>query len=107
MDKPPTTTSEGTQLPGWRGVDHIGITVPDIEQATTFFVDVLGCELLYEREPPGDDSPRHRLGVPPAAASRPSASCVAPTARTSSCLSSPRLISARSSRDQATSGYST
>jgi catechol 2,3-dioxygenase-like lactoylglutathione lyase family enzyme len=56
------TTSEG--LPGLRGVDHVGITVPDMEQATAFFVDVLGCELLYEREPPGDDSPRDRLGVP-------------------------------------------
>jgi catechol 2,3-dioxygenase-like lactoylglutathione lyase family enzyme len=39
--------------------------VPDIEQATAFFVDVLGCELLYECEPPRDDSPRARLGVPP------------------------------------------
>ena len=35
-----------------------------MEQATAFFVDVLGCELLYEREPPGDDTPRERLGVP-------------------------------------------
>ena len=64
MDEPPTTTSEGTQLPGSRGIDHIGITVPDIEQASAFFVDVLGCKLLYEREPPGDDSLRDRLGVP-------------------------------------------
>ncbi|MGH3107316.1 MAG: VOC family protein, partial [Rubrobacter sp.] len=37
----------GPVLPGLRGVDHIGITVPDMEQATSFFVDVLGCELLY------------------------------------------------------------
>src|SRR3712207_5337877 len=65
VDEPPTTTGEGTRLPGLRGVDHVGITVPDIEQATAFFVDVLGCELLYEREPPRDDSPRDRLGVPP------------------------------------------
>jgi catechol 2,3-dioxygenase-like lactoylglutathione lyase family enzyme len=63
-DPPPTKTSKGTRLPGLRGVDHVGITAPDIEQATAFFVDVLGCELLYEREPPGDDSPRDRLGVP-------------------------------------------
>src|SRR5918998_3059518 len=64
VDEPSTTTSEGTSLPGLRGVEHVGITVPDIEQATAFFVDVLGCELLYEREPPRDDSPRDRLGVP-------------------------------------------
>ena len=64
MDELTTTSGDGPALPGLRGVDHIGITVPDIEQATAFFVDVLGCELLYEREPPGDDSPRERLGVP-------------------------------------------
>jgi catechol 2,3-dioxygenase-like lactoylglutathione lyase family enzyme len=65
VDEPPTATGEGTSLPGLRGVDHVGITVPNMELATAFFVDVLGCELLYEREPPGDDTPRDRLGVPP------------------------------------------
>jgi catechol 2,3-dioxygenase-like lactoylglutathione lyase family enzyme len=64
VDETPMTAGEGVGLPGLRGVDHLGITVPDIEQATAFFVDVLGCELLYEREPPRDDSPRDRLGVP-------------------------------------------
>jgi catechol 2,3-dioxygenase-like lactoylglutathione lyase family enzyme len=64
VDELTTTIGEGPELPGLRGVDHIGITVPDMEQATAFFVDVLGCELLYEREPPGDDAPRDRLGVP-------------------------------------------
>lgn len=34
-------------LPGLTGLDHIGITVPDIEEATHFLVDVLGCEYLY------------------------------------------------------------
>ena len=64
MDERHTTTGKNTGLPGLRGIDHVGITVPDIEQATAFFADVLGCELLYEREPPRDDSPRDRLGVP-------------------------------------------
>ena len=64
MDEPSTTSGEGAGLPGLCGVDHMGITVPNMEQATAFFVDVLGCEVLYEREPPGDDSPRDRLGVP-------------------------------------------
>jgi catechol 2,3-dioxygenase-like lactoylglutathione lyase family enzyme len=64
VDDLTTTFGEGSALPGLRGVDHIGITVPNMEQATAFFVDVLGCELLYEREPPGDDAPRDRLGVP-------------------------------------------
>jgi catechol 2,3-dioxygenase-like lactoylglutathione lyase family enzyme len=31
-------------LPGLRGVHHLGITVPDVEEAARFFVDVLGCE---------------------------------------------------------------
>ena len=34
-------------IPGLRGTDHIGFTVPDIEEATRFFVDVIGCELIY------------------------------------------------------------
>jgi len=32
-------------LPGLVGADHIGITVPDLEAATRFFVDVIGCKV--------------------------------------------------------------
>jgi glyoxylase I family protein len=38
-------------LPGLTGVDHIGFTVPDLEQARRFLVDVLGCEYLYTLGP--------------------------------------------------------
>lgn len=38
-------------LPGLTGFDHVGFTVPDIEQATRFLVDVLGCERLYDLPP--------------------------------------------------------
>ena len=38
-------------LPGLRGGDHIGITVPDLEVATRFFVDVLGAEQFYDIGP--------------------------------------------------------
>lgn len=38
-------------LPGLRGGDHIGITVPDLESATSFFVDVLGAERFYDLGP--------------------------------------------------------
>lgn len=38
-------------LPGLRGTDHIGFTVPDLNQAIDFFVDVLGCEPVYELGP--------------------------------------------------------
>jgi catechol 2,3-dioxygenase-like lactoylglutathione lyase family enzyme len=38
-------------LPGMTGVDHIGFTVPDLDEARTFLVDVLGCEYLYSLGP--------------------------------------------------------
>ncbi len=30
-----------------RGIDHIGITVPDIEKATQFFERAFGAQVLY------------------------------------------------------------
>ena len=42
-------------LPGLRRVDHVGFTVPDLDEATRFLVDVLGCEYLYSLGPFGDD----------------------------------------------------
>ena len=54
-----------TVLPGVRGVDHIGLTVPDLEAAHDFFVRVLGCEYLYRLGPfqdPGHWMSEH-LGV--------------------------------------------
>ena len=33
-------------IPGMRGVEHIGLTVPNLEEATEFFVDVIGCEVV-------------------------------------------------------------
>ncbi|MCY0095577.1 VOC family protein [Hoeflea ulvae] len=43
-------------LPGVRGVNHIGLTVPDIAEAETFFSDVLGCEKATSFGPFRDDS---------------------------------------------------
>lgn len=31
-----------------RGIDHVGLTVPDIEQATAFFVEAFDAEVLYD-----------------------------------------------------------
>lgn len=42
-------------LPGLRRLDHIGFTVPDLEEATRFLVDVLGCEYMYTLGPYRDD----------------------------------------------------
>lgn len=56
-------------LPGLRRLDHIGVTVPDLEEATRFFVDVLGCEYLYSLGPFQDDGDwmSEHLGVHPRA----------------------------------------
>lgn len=42
-------------LPGLRRLDHVGFTVPDLDQARHFLVDVLGCEYLYPNGPFRDD----------------------------------------------------
>jgi catechol 2,3-dioxygenase-like lactoylglutathione lyase family enzyme len=58
-------TGEG--LPGLRGTEHIGITVPNLEEAVEFFTDVLGCEVFYELGPyiADDDWMLRHLNVPP------------------------------------------
>jgi glyoxylase I family protein len=38
-------------LPGLSGVDHIGFTVPDLEDAHDFLTEVLGCEYMYRLGP--------------------------------------------------------
>lgn len=54
-------------LPGLRGTDHIGFTVPDIDEAHRFFVDVIGCEYVYTLGPfeRDDDWMREHLNVHP------------------------------------------
>jgi catechol 2,3-dioxygenase-like lactoylglutathione lyase family enzyme len=42
-------------IPGLRRLDHVGFTVPDLEEASRFLVDVLGCEYLYSLGPFRDD----------------------------------------------------
>lgn len=52
-----------------RGIDHIGLTVPDIDQATAFFTKALGAQVLYDTLP-REEGPKagqgldQRLGVP-------------------------------------------
>jgi catechol 2,3-dioxygenase-like lactoylglutathione lyase family enzyme len=59
-------------LPGLRRLDHIGFTVPDLEEATRFLVDVLGCEYLYSLGPfqADDDWMAEHLNVHPRAVVR-------------------------------------
>jgi len=35
--------AQADQVPGIRGLDHVALTVPDLDQAVAFFTDVLGC----------------------------------------------------------------
>ena len=59
-------------LPGLAGTDHVGFTVPDLEAATRFFVDVIGCLPVYEVGPfrSGDNWMEEHLGVDPRAVIR-------------------------------------
>ena len=57
-------------IPTATNVDHVAYTVPDLDQAVEFFVDVLGADLLYRLESVKDDEGdwMHRhLGVDPRA----------------------------------------
>ncbi|MGH8827879.1 MAG: VOC family protein [Jiangellaceae bacterium] len=56
-------------IPGLRRLDHIGFTVPDLEEASRFLVDVLGCEYLYSLGPFQSDENwmREHLNVHPRA----------------------------------------
>lgn len=38
-------------LPTVRTADHVGLTVPDLQQGIDFFVDVLGFDLIYTHAP--------------------------------------------------------
>lgn len=59
----------GRLLPGLRHVDHAAYTVPDLDEAVRFFVEVLGAEELYrsQRGPDPSFMPTH-FDVPPDAA---------------------------------------
>jgi catechol 2,3-dioxygenase-like lactoylglutathione lyase family enzyme len=63
------TRRSGARLPGLLRLDHVGLTVPDIEEATRFLVDVLGFEYLYSLNPVQGDGNwmASRLNVPASA----------------------------------------
>ncbi|MFC0038780.1 VOC family protein [Actinomadura rayongensis] len=52
-----------------RGIDHIGVTVPDLDAATRFFVEAFDAAVLYDTlrrddGPVGGPDTERRLGVP-------------------------------------------
>ncbi len=57
-------------MPGMRGHDNTGVTVPDMKQAEAFFVDVLGCQKAMSFGPFSDDKGtfmKDAVGVDPRA----------------------------------------
>ena len=46
-----TFSAAAAGLPGLRGGDHLGMTVPNLDEAVNFFVDVIGCEAFYKLGP--------------------------------------------------------
>ena len=42
-------------MPGFRGAEHFGLTVPDIDAACEFFENVIGCEVLFSAGSASDD----------------------------------------------------
>lgn len=64
------TGASADSIPGMRGHDHTGITVPDMAQAVSFFSDVVGCEKAMSFGPFADDKGTFMqdvLGVDPKA----------------------------------------
>jgi catechol 2,3-dioxygenase-like lactoylglutathione lyase family enzyme len=49
------SVAQAEGIPGMRGHDHTGITVPDMAQAVDFFVNVVGCQKAMSFGPFADD----------------------------------------------------
>jgi len=49
------TPASADSIPGLRGHDHTGVTVPDVKAATAFFTDVIGCSHAMSFGPFKDD----------------------------------------------------
>ncbi|MEW2621593.1 VOC family protein [Streptomyces sp. NPDC048106] len=66
----PSLPAPARGIPTATNVDHIAYTVPDLDEAVRFFVDVLGADLLYREDTirsDGDDWMREALNVHPRA----------------------------------------
>lgn len=65
-----TGVASAQGIPGMRGHDHTGVTVPDMQQAVSFFTEVIGCEKIMSFGPFADDKGtfmQDLLGVHPKA----------------------------------------
>lgn len=46
-----TLNADTKGIPGNRGMEHVGFTVPNLKEAVTFFEDVIGAEVVFEIGP--------------------------------------------------------
>lgn len=63
----------GGGIPGARAIDHVGLTVPDLEEAVAFLTGVLGFRPRFSAGPfddPEGEWMTRRLGVHPRASAR-------------------------------------
>lgn len=73
IHKPPLSQSTTMTSPSpIRGIDHVGLTVPDLAAACRFFERAFDAELLYEVVTPSDppltgEEVAHQLGIHPEA----------------------------------------
>src|SRR6184192_3313282 len=51
MESNNTIASKNCGLPTMHGIEHVGLTVPNLDEATEFFVQVFGCEVVYTMGP--------------------------------------------------------
>jgi catechol 2,3-dioxygenase-like lactoylglutathione lyase family enzyme len=51
----PKSAAPARGIPSLRGHEHTGVTVPNLQQAIDFFVDVVACELITRFGPFRDD----------------------------------------------------
>src|SRR5262249_8238741 len=66
-----TAFARADGIPSMVGVDHIGMTVPKLQEGIDFFTKVLGCEYIYTAGPfsdPKGDWMKTNLDVDPRAA---------------------------------------
>lgn len=69
----PARSATRRGIPTATNVDHVAYTVPDLNQAVEFFVDVLGADLLYRLDSVKDDEDdwmRRQLAVDPRASAQ-------------------------------------
>lgn len=67
MSRTHETNPSGLAIPGCRGVEHVGFTVPSLDEAEAFLVGVLGCRRIYSAGPvrPQGDWMKNHLNVDP------------------------------------------